>query len=416
MKKIFLFFVFFLFLSRASAQKLEMQEIVHQTSPALVQILTYDEDGELMGSGSGCIIHSNGVIATNFHVIDGASTVVVRLTSKAEHRVKKVLGYDARIDYAILKIDAFGLPIIPIGDYKKVQRGDEIVVLGYPMGVLDFSSTFGRVNCKGTRCLPSREIDYDIILFDAPISPGNSGGALINANGEVIGMPTFYWKEGQNLNYAISMIDVRKAYHISVATETSYTLQDLLVAKEQKLNSDLKSLNSKLEIYEDKNTLMLYPKNWKIQSLVTKIDSIGAQNTVIMFHPPSADIAQIKGLLSHGMKVSITYPSSATSEWVGEETRVLTENSKMNYKKYKPEYTYKDEMTVKAFGKKNAKFLFYHGKPTLAKEELFLCKLVYGNDKYNIDAEYFIPYSRLKVDNSKEVADAVLLLKLIKLK
>ena len=134
------------------------------------------------GVGSGFIIDSSGVVLTNAHVVEGATTIYVTLTDKREFKAK-LLGADKRTDLAVLKIDSTGLPKLPLGDSSKVRVGEWVVAIGSPFG-LENTVTAGIVSAK------SRDTgDYlPFIQTDVAVNPGNSGGPLLNTAGQVIGI------------------------------------------------------------------------------------------------------------------------------------------------------------------------------------------------------------------------------------
>jgi len=134
------------------------------------------------GVGSGFILTADGYIMTNSHVVEGASEIYVTLTDKREFK-GKVVGSDDRSDIALVKIDATGLPKLPIGESKTIRVGQWVLAIGSPFG-LENTVTAGIVSAK------SRETgDYlPFIQTDVAINPGNSGGPLINMRGEVIGV------------------------------------------------------------------------------------------------------------------------------------------------------------------------------------------------------------------------------------
>jgi serine protease Do len=140
-------------------------------------------DGESNnGVGSGFILSADGYVMTNAHVVDDADNIYVTLTDKREFKAK-LIGVDDRTDIAVVKIDAASLPTVTIGDSNKVRVGEWVVAIGSPFG-LDNTVTAGIVSAKG------RETgDYlPFIQTDAAVNPGNSGGPLINMQGEVIGI------------------------------------------------------------------------------------------------------------------------------------------------------------------------------------------------------------------------------------
>jgi serine protease Do len=143
------------------------------------------------GQGSGFIISADGVILTNAHVVDGATSVTVKLTDRREYRAK-VVGVDKRTDVAVVKIDGANLPVVKIGSPASTRIGDWVVAIGSPFG-FENSVTNGIVSAKG-RTLPSENY-VPFIQTDVPINPGNSGGPLFNLNGEVIGINSQIFSE-----------------------------------------------------------------------------------------------------------------------------------------------------------------------------------------------------------------------------
>ncbi|HQU84286.1 MAG TPA: DegQ family serine endoprotease [Pyrinomonadaceae bacterium] len=138
------------------------------------------------GMGSGVIIESNGTILTNNHVIDGATTVKVDLTDKRTFTAK-VVGTDAASDLAVLKIESENLPVLSLGNSDSVRVGDVVLAIGNPLGLRQ-SVTSGIISAKGRQTGLSDGSFEDFLQTDAAINHGNSGGALVNMNGELIGI------------------------------------------------------------------------------------------------------------------------------------------------------------------------------------------------------------------------------------
>jgi len=140
----------------------------------------------LMALGSGVIVQRDGTILTNYHVIDGAEQIQVELTN---HRVfkAKVVGSDPPSDLAVLKIDAKDLDALSLGNSDQVRVGDIALAIGNPLG-LGQTVTAGIISAKGRATGLSDGSFEDFLQTDAPINQGNSGGALINTQGELIGI------------------------------------------------------------------------------------------------------------------------------------------------------------------------------------------------------------------------------------
>ncbi|MGD2112551.1 MAG: Do family serine endopeptidase, partial [Gammaproteobacteria bacterium] len=152
--------------------------------------------------GSGFIISKDGYILTNYHVVNEADEVIVRLSDRRELKAE-VIGEDKRSDIALVKIEAHDLPVVKIGRSRDLEVGEWVLAIGSPFG-FDLSATAGIVSAKG-RSLP-RENYVPFIQTDVAINPGNSGGPLFNQNGEVVGVNSqIYSRTGgyMGLSFAI---------------------------------------------------------------------------------------------------------------------------------------------------------------------------------------------------------------------
>ena len=164
------------------------------------------QEKQVMGTGSGFIIDSKGIVITNAHVVNDADTVIVKLNDQREIQAE-VLGVDKRTDVAVLKIKADNLPKVTIGDPSKLKVGEWVAAIGSPFG-LESTMTVGVVSALG-RNLP-QENYVPFIQTDVAINPGNSGGPLFNTSGEVVGINSqIYSRTGgyMGLSFAIP-IDV----------------------------------------------------------------------------------------------------------------------------------------------------------------------------------------------------------------
>jgi serine protease Do len=143
--------------------------------------------GERPRVGSGIILTADGFILTNQHVIEQAGEIEIHLMDDRKFPAT-VVGKDARTDLALLKVNASGLPVLPLGDSDKLEVGELVLAIGNPFG-LEHSVSLGIVSRKG-RALGSAGTFTDYIQTDASVNPGNSGGPLLNLRGEVIGINT----------------------------------------------------------------------------------------------------------------------------------------------------------------------------------------------------------------------------------
>ncbi|MCS7224568.1 MAG: trypsin-like peptidase domain-containing protein [Armatimonadetes bacterium] len=164
--------------------------------------------------GSGFFFSKDGMILTNFHVVQGADTIRVGLTEKQEYPARLV-GYDPLLDVAVLKAEG-GPPNfrpLPLGDSDRLEKGEWVVAVGKPFG-LEKTVTAGIVSAKGRQFeeVGGRMSITSYIQTDAAINPGNSGGPLLNLRGEVIGINTFILGRGGNIGigFAIPINEVKR--------------------------------------------------------------------------------------------------------------------------------------------------------------------------------------------------------------
>ncbi|HEY0547202.1 MAG TPA: DegQ family serine endoprotease [Pyrinomonadaceae bacterium] len=143
-------------------------------------------EGREHGLGSGVIVTADGYILTNHHVVDGAEDITVELSDRKTVSAK-VIGSDPPSDLAVLKIDVNNLPVVALGNSDQVRVGDVALAIGNPLGIGQ-TVTSGIISAKGRSTGLSDGSFEDFLQTDAPINKGNSGGALVNTNGDLIGI------------------------------------------------------------------------------------------------------------------------------------------------------------------------------------------------------------------------------------
>jgi serine protease Do len=201
----------------------ELSKLAESTMPAVVGVVTTQaappavgddalrdlferlHDSPRKGIGSGFVIHRDGWVLTNAHVVEGAERVDVDLGGGEPAFQAKVVGADTESDIALLKIDAKRpLTPVPLGDSDRLAIAEWVLVIGSPFG-LDHSVTVGIVSHVGRSDISpvGRPGYYDFIQTDASINPGNSGGPVLNLRGEVIGIATAVNATGQGIGFAI---------------------------------------------------------------------------------------------------------------------------------------------------------------------------------------------------------------------
>ena len=167
-------------------------------------------------AGSGFILSADGYVLTNYHVVENSDSITVSLYNGEEYDATLV-GCDQSNDIAVLKIDAEGLTPVVLGDSDNLNVGDQVVAIGNPLGELTFSLTTGAVSALNREVTLSSNVTMDLIQTDCAINSGNSGGALFNLYGEVIGITNAKYSSSSsgseasidNIGFAIPMNHVK---------------------------------------------------------------------------------------------------------------------------------------------------------------------------------------------------------------
>ena len=167
-------------------------------------------------AGSGFILSADGYVLTNYHVVENSDSITVSLYNGEEYDATLV-GCDQSNDIAVLKIDAEGLTPVILGDSDNLNVGDQVVAIGNPLGELTFSLTTGAVSALNREVTLSSNVTMDLIQTDCAINSGNSGGALFNLYGEVIGITNAKYSSSSsgseasidNIGFAIPMNHVK---------------------------------------------------------------------------------------------------------------------------------------------------------------------------------------------------------------
>lgn len=195
---------------------------------------------EKVGSGSGVIIREDGYIVTNNHVIDGATKIEVTLNNNQTYPATLV-GTDPATDIALLKVDAKGLPVIPFGDSDKLRLGEWVIAIGSPYD-LRSTITAGIVSAKG-RSMPNYSGEFKIESFiqtDAAVNPGNSGGALVDKAGNLVGINTaIYSQTGSYAGYSF-------AVPVNIVKKIAYDLMDFGSVKRAVLGITMQQIDDKI--------------------------------------------------------------------------------------------------------------------------------------------------------------------------
>lgn len=189
----------------------ENVDAIAEKEASVVKIFCYDHNGQEISTGSGVILFSDDMVATNYHVIEDAYSVKISTSQDITYNVSGLWNENEYNDTAILKLEKnTNLTPLIIGDSSLVKKGETVTAIGSPLGIKNSVS-------KGNLSARIMQENYDILQFTAPISSGSSGGALFNEKGELIGITFASFEDGQNLNLAIPIELVKNLYHPSLS-------------------------------------------------------------------------------------------------------------------------------------------------------------------------------------------------------
>jgi hypothetical protein len=213
--------------AQSAPSRKDIPTIAKAANGAIVSIITSGKDGKPVAQGSGFLVSTDGRIVTNYHVIKGASSAIVKLPDGAFYDVDGAVAVDKVRDLAVIKSHGQNFRVVTLGNSDRVQVGEEIIAIGSP---LSLESTVSSGIVSSIRTIEDEGGKF--LQVTAPISPGSSGGPLFNMAGEVVGITTLFLKGGENLNFAIPINDAKRLLlaHSKVQpfpVETSDPLADL---------------------------------------------------------------------------------------------------------------------------------------------------------------------------------------------
>lgn len=289
------------------------KEIVQRALPGLVTIYTYDQAGKGAGQGSGFVVSPKGIVVTNYHVIDKAHFAKVERSNGEKLDVLGVIEFDQVRDLAILKVQGVDLPVVPMGNSDRLELGEELVAMGAPKG---FSNSVSNGIVSQVR---DWQGGYKVIQHTAPISPGSSGGPLFNRRGQVIGVNTFLWKEGNSLFFAVPINYARAWIENSDGRWAPMSKVAEAVAKREAETQKAKFtefVKANFTAHSDPAGLFaaMVPRTWRAERTEFVNDENGGTRHVIaMFSSPQAEQSKISGWLSEGIRLHLRFPSKASS-------------------------------------------------------------------------------------------------------
>ena len=216
---------------------------VDKTKNAVVKIDVFrTSNGKLRpaGSGSGFIFSSDGLIFTNCHVVDGAEKIMVSLLNENEIEAT-LIGKDPDTDIAILKIYAEGYSVAKLGDASQLQIGQFVIAIGNPYGY-QHTVTTGVVSALGrTLQTQSGRLVDNVIQSDAALNPGNSGGPMINTDGDVIGVNTAVIQGAQGLSFSVDINTAKEIARQLISNGKVFKAYLGLMLQEVQINARIRS-------------------------------------------------------------------------------------------------------------------------------------------------------------------------------
>ena len=208
----------------SSIYALNVKKVFEDTRPSVILIMAFDDQDEPLGLGSGFFFGDSNTIATNLHVVKNASKLLIKLSNGDVGQLTSVLGIDTANDLALLTSTVKGEVIV--GAERLPAIGEDIIAIGNPKG-LEGTVSSGIVS--GIRTDKTGQW----IQITAPISPGSSGGPVVDEDGYLLGVTTFYVGDGQNLNGIIPTAYLTKLYH----NKNKATLASLKVKSKKKIKT-----------------------------------------------------------------------------------------------------------------------------------------------------------------------------------
>jgi S1-C subfamily serine protease len=178
------------------AKDFDVEQVARSCTPSVMLIVS-EGGNEGLAQGTGFVVSPDGLLITNYHVINGGKRLAAKSYTGGSYPVLQVVATDPKHDIAVLKIEGKELPFLQLDESSKVHPGSKVAVIGNPIG-LESSVTEGIVSAVRTV-----EEFGDVLQISAVISPGSSGSPVLNADGKVIGVATFKFLKGEALNFAI---------------------------------------------------------------------------------------------------------------------------------------------------------------------------------------------------------------------
>jgi hypothetical protein len=240
----------FHFLVSSLAHSQTVRQIAQKTFPSVVLLVMEDTNGQVISMGSGFFAR-DGVVVTNHHVLKKARGGYARIVGQnRKYDIRGMVGINSKMDLALLSIKGAKAPSLKLGKSSEVVVGDEVYAVGNPLGL---EGTFSRGIVSGIRQIG----EETLFQITAPISPGSSGGPILDTRGKVIGVAVATFQRGQNLNFAIPV------YYLSLLlSDTKPTKPLSAAARPRKAKSILHRLGGRsIEGVQGGKLIWSYPFN-----------------------------------------------------------------------------------------------------------------------------------------------------------
>ena len=339
----------------AATMKMSFSPVVKKAAPAVVNVysrrvvrqavdpfwgmfgggLGLSRERIAQSLGSGVVVRSDGVIVTNNHVIEGGQEIMVVLADRREFPAKVLLA-DPRVDVAVLKIDtgAERLPVLALDDHEDSQIGDLVLAIGDPFGVGQ-TVTNGIVSALARTGVGITDVSY-FIQTDAAINPGNSGGALVNMNGDMIGMNTAILSQSgasNGIGFAIPAALVKRVVETAVGGAKSASFRPWLGLKTQTVTAEI-ARSMGMDRPAGVLVTDVFPESPAARAglhqgdLVLSVDGQAIEdeaslNYRVMTHKPGEDIV-LQVRREHGGNETVRLRAGATPGGAARDERLIT--------------------------------------------------------------------------------------------
>jgi len=291
-----------LFLGASTANAQTAQEIAKRAFRSTMLLVMEDANGQPLSLGSGFFVR-DGEVASNLHVVEGAARGYAKLVgAKAKYDIEGITAVDPERDLVVLRISAGRPQVLPLGNSDAVQVGEPVYAVGNPQGL---EGTFSQGIVSSIR-----EVGTDKLLqITAPISPGSSGGPVLNVRGEVIGVSVATFRSGQNLNFAIPSKYVKEL--LTKSGSVKPLAQAKAVKAQKSILSDLGGQSSE-SVTGGKFRWEPYPIGCYTFSLRNQLrDNVKYVYCLVVFYdsqgdPIHVDIVEYQGVIPAGLAKRIT--------------------------------------------------------------------------------------------------------------